>query len=345
MKRFVTMLSLCAALAGLPLPAHAAEIPAIPTEHRRGAEQTYLTFPEWFLVHSPAEYAHFIKDRNASEFPYWGHIGQFWDSYGMVTRATKDKYPLNMGYHVMVSVIGTSTTVEYAAKSGYETMVGRLSEATRSHGMTAEDRLAADVAQDYVEFIRHTPWYKYDFLGKLKALWTDTGLTGPDMIRKWERKYALTTEYTVKAAYGWLIGKATAAGYEAPSLETYVVLDHAPDALPTSLTKLRIVETGADGTVLASLPRYQEFTDYAAALAGAGVGFRDIAGNRDRIVVSLITPEGWTASQTSHLMMAQPILTEPGTVRQVLDIGIDDLSPALRAWQADRVTVEHIYDF
>ena len=31
-----------------------------PEEHRRGPEQTFLTLPEWFLVHSPAEYAAFI---------------------------------------------------------------------------------------------------------------------------------------------------------------------------------------------------------------------------------------------------------------------------------------------
>ena len=47
-----------------------------PVEHVRGADQTYLTFPEWFLVHSPAEYAAHVKQHAPSDFPFWGHIGQ-----------------------------------------------------------------------------------------------------------------------------------------------------------------------------------------------------------------------------------------------------------------------------
>ena len=184
--------------------------PVAPIEHRRPAEQTFLTYPEWFLVHSPAEYAAYIDGQPVSEFPFLGHVGQFWQAYGSVYDATKDDYPFNAGYHVMIMVIGASTTVEYALKSAYETLIGRLSEFTRTHGMTEEDVLAAGVAQAYVEFIRETPWYEFDFFGKLKELWTQTSLFGPDMIRKWERKYALTTEYSIKAAYAWLIAKMTA---------------------------------------------------------------------------------------------------------------------------------------
>ena len=51
-----------------------ADEPVTPPEHRRGAEQTLLTFPEWFLVYSPAEYAAFVKTSPPSEFPFLGHI-------------------------------------------------------------------------------------------------------------------------------------------------------------------------------------------------------------------------------------------------------------------------------
>ena len=67
---------------------HAESPIAAPPEHRRGTEQTFLTFPEWFLVHSPAEYAVYVKENPPDTFPFWGHIGQFWKSYAAVTRAT-----------------------------------------------------------------------------------------------------------------------------------------------------------------------------------------------------------------------------------------------------------------
>ena len=177
--------ALLAALAvALGLGALAA--PVAPPEHRRGEEQTFLTYPEWFLVHSPAEYAAYVKDRPPSDFPYFGHIGQLWRSYAAVTKATRE-YPPNLGYHVMIMVIATSTTVEYALHSAYETVVGRLAELSRTRGMTDEDRYAARIAQDYVDFIRVQPWYEYDFVAKLDGLWRETGLVGPDMLRKGER--------------------------------------------------------------------------------------------------------------------------------------------------------------
>ena len=76
-----------------------------PPEHRRTPDQTFLTYPEWFLVHSPAEYAEYVKDRTPTRFPFIGHTCQFWQGYGAVNRAIKE-YPFNFGYHVMVMVIG-----------------------------------------------------------------------------------------------------------------------------------------------------------------------------------------------------------------------------------------------
>src|SRR5262245_30732918 len=64
-----------------------------PVEFRRAPENTFLTYPEWFLVYSPDEYADFIADRPPSAFPYLGHIGQFWQGYRAMYGATKDDYP------------------------------------------------------------------------------------------------------------------------------------------------------------------------------------------------------------------------------------------------------------
>jgi hypothetical protein len=120
--------------------------PVTPEEHRRGTEQTFLTFPEWFLVSSPAEYAAFVKSEPPSEFPFIGHVKQLWESYGAVYHATRDGYPFNFGYHVMIVVISASTAVEYSLRSAYETVFGRLTELTRTNGMTQEDVFGAQVA-------------------------------------------------------------------------------------------------------------------------------------------------------------------------------------------------------
>jgi len=311
---------------------------------RRGEEQTFLTFPEWFLVFSPAEYADFVRRHTPDEFCFWGHIGQFWHGYGAVidqTRARRE--PTNWGYHVMIVVIGVSTTVEYAIRSAYETLIGRLSAVVGS-SRTAEDDYAAQVAQEYVDFIRYKPWYEFDFLGRLRGLWARTDFFGPNVLRKWERKYALTTEYVVKGVYGWLIGKATHTAYDAPIESTSVVIDSAAACaqLPDHVT---VVERLSESRLLLALPRYQGFMGPAVALARCGAEFREIAGNRRVILVTVQGPDGATAPAATQIMLRQRIITVPGRERLVLIVPVADLAATLEGLGDQRMTLEHIFDY
>jgi len=317
-------------------------IAAAPAD-RRGEEQTFLTFPEWFLVFSPAEYASFVRRHTPDEFCFWGHIGQFWRGYGAVIEQTRSRRePTNWGYHVMILVIGVSTTVEYTIRSAYETLVGRVSAALGST-RTVEDDYAARVAQEYVDFIRYKPWYEFDFGRRLARLWTQTDLMGPNMLRKWERKYALTTEYAVKAVYGWVIGKATHTAYDTPIESTSVLVDRwqACTAVPTAAVISQVSESQA----LLALPRYQGFMQPAVAVAQCGAEFREIAGNRSVIVVSAQGPQGANAPAGTEIMLRQPIITEPGRERLVLIVPVARLSAVLNGLAGDRMTLEHIFDY
>ena len=317
-----------------------------PEEHRRGAEQTFLTYPEWFLVHSPAEYADFVKNHRPSDFPFLGHVRQFWQGYRAVYRETKDKYPFNAGYHVMVMVIGISTTVEYAIRSAYEVLIGRLTELLSGGGTTAEDEFGARVAQEYVDFIRGTPWYEFDFADRLKKLWTETGLWGPNPVRKWERKYALTTEYAVKAVYGWLIGKATKAGYEPPKPVTALVVDKLPEGIGWQLPKIEVLGEVRYDKQLITVPRYAAFKTYVSGLAERGLRIHEVAGNRSVILVSLLVPvESDARVSDAELMLEQPILTRPSEKRVVLKIPVARLSQSLNEFRERIYEIEHVYDF
>jgi hypothetical protein len=343
-RRWLAGLSLAAVLAASVANADTSA-PYTPARDRRREEQTFLTFPEWYLVHSPAELAAYLAaDRPSSAFPYFGHIGQFWQGYGNVAYATRT-YPINGGYHLMVSVIGVSTTVEYSLKALYEGTVGLLSEATVEHGPTAPDQLAATVAQDYVDFIRVQPWYEYNFSARLKQLWTATPWSGDDLLRQVERHFALSTEYGAKALYGGLIKLATQSVYDPALPTTAVVIDRWPSA-EVALPDLRRIGKAGSG-VLATVPRYEGFKTYAAALAAKGVNFQEVAGNHGPLLVSLIAPlDAPPPSAPSRLLFTQPMLTQPGTERRVLTVPVAELSAALRDWATQRgVLVEHLYDY
>jgi hypothetical protein len=340
-KRLLAAVLLLVAAATAP----AGEAPITPVEHRRGEDQTFLTFPEWYLVHSPAELAQFLSAQRApSEFPWGGHIGQFWQGYRAVTHETRD-YPFNSGYHAMVSVIGASTTVEYGLRSAYEATVGRLAEATSDGTPTAEERFSASVAQAYVDFIRIDPWYLFDFIAPLRTLWADTPAIGDNLLRKWERRFALSTEYLVKAGYAWLIKLGTQSVYEAAKPVTAVVLDRMPSAMPANLPELKRLDSGGDA-VLTTVPRYRAFMAYAQALAAQGITFREIAGNRGVIAASVIERSS-SAPPAAPLrgLFVQPILTQPGWERRVIALPVAELAAQLRRWREAGIQVEHLYDY
>lgn len=341
--------ALALALGAAPAFPQGSAAPALatPAEHVRTPDQTFLTFPEWYLVHSPAEYADYLAaSPRISAFPLFSHIGQFWQSYDAVNREIR-KYPFNAGYHAMVLVIGISTTLEYALKGVYEHTIGRLAEATRSDVSVPEEQFAARYARAYVDFIRVDPWYLFDFWSRFAELWQDTPLQGPNLFRRWERRFALSTELLVKEAYARLIKLGTQSIYDAPKPVTAVLLSRAAQPDPAQHAEFRVLQGGAAGApVLATLPRYEAFTHYSLWLAAQGVDFIEIAGNRGDILVSVLV-SGAAAAPAGRVLFEQPIITQPGRRRIVFATPIANLAHELRRAQAapGQVSVEHVYDF
>jgi hypothetical protein len=316
--------------------------PVTPAEHIRPADQTFLTYPEWFLVHSPAEIADYAHSRTTTTFPYMAHVRQLWRSYGIMYDQIKESFPFNTGYHIMIWVIGVSTTIEYALKALYETVIGRLTDPANGGVVTDEDKFNAQFTQDYVDFIRVRPWYEFDFTSRIPKLLGGTSFFGDHFFRKLERKYMLLTELLVKAGYGYLIKLGTKASYDEALPTTAVIIDKVPAAsLPSAPAK-----TYPDGSALLMLPRYEAFHPAVSALVQQGVTFREIAGNNSALLLTLLGPESWQpASPDFRLVFTQPIVTKPGLKRVALVTTVDKLDQTIRYVNTQGVRIEHIYDY
>lgn len=287
-----------------------------PAKLRRLPDQTYLTYPEWFLVFSPREYATYVQDHTPTDFPFLGHLAQFWTGYAQANRQARP-YGFNFDYHLMNGIIGLSTTAEFLVKASYEATVGRVSEALG--GMTEEDRFSARMSADYCKLLDTKAWYDYPYFDELKALW-GLPLVGPGFLRKWERRYFLSTEYAFKGVYGHLMYQAARASYD-PEVPQTAVVD-------------------GQGKLL-SFPRYQAFQDEARRQAQAGVTFVEIAGNRQGIMVCYQAPAGEPHMPAgAELMFTQPLLTQPLLQRAVLRVPIDQLHRLIQ-----EIPVEHVFDF
>jgi hypothetical protein len=309
----------------------------------RNESATYLTLPEWYIVYSADEYASFVKSRAPSRFPYFSAVGQYWRYYEQACRATKRVYPFDTGNHLMLGVIGMSFSAENVAKGLYENTIGVLTENIGFYH-TDEDVFARKTAQEYAEFIHATPWYEFPFATKLKRLWTQTPLWGPDPVRKWERRLVLSSEYTVKAVYGWVIGLGTRSVYQPEDLVIHAWLDDAPERIFED-TRIGKVKTLGPRSYIVALPRYAAFTPVVTALAKQGVRFHDLAGN-DEILLTAIAPREMNLHPASGgIVLSEEILTDPATKRIGVRVPVRTLHVILTDLAARGASVEHLYDY
>jgi hypothetical protein len=211
--------------------------------------------------------------------------------------------------------------------------------------MTDEDKFNARYLDSYVKFIGQYPWYEYDFTRQLGDLWSNTSMSGPHLLRKAERRYYLTSELLVKAGYGWLIKVATRASYDPALFNTAVVVDKLPAALKAS-PEIKNVKMLPDSSVMMDLPRYADFNPAACKLALNGVNFKEIAGNKAAIMLTVFSNDTIPPGKGYQVIFTQPIITKPGLKRMALATPVDSLSSTLRKiFEDKKLRVEHIYDY
>ncbi len=315
-------------------------------DYARPEEDTYLTYPEWYIVWSYQEKADFQERHLPSGFTYFGAIQQYWSGYCCVYGLTRGRYPFNFGDHVMLAVIGTSFSLEYAIKGLYEKTVGNLSERLSSHEPVEEDAYAYRVAREYADFVHVRPFYEFSFWKEFKGLWRENSFWGPHAVRKWERKMFLGLDYAVEALYCWMIEKATHASYGIEPADTYAWIENAPNDIFAPDSRVREVKTVGPQSFVVILPRYQAFTTTASQLARRDVHFVEIAGN-DEVLLTAIAPRDWKYEPNLHgeFLFSADILTVPGVRRIAVRSPVRSLHTILNELADRGIKLEHVYDY
>lgn len=310
--------------------------------YRRPFGQTILTLPEWYIVYSADEYASFVKYHSPSAFPYFRGIGQFWRLYGTVADQDRRGEAFNWGAHLMLGVIGTSFTAEYALKGTYESTIGALTSWFSTD--TPEDVVMRQVAQEYASFIHTTPWYDFRFVPKLTDLWTAHG-SGEHLLRRAERKFESSVELLAKAGWAQVIQWGTHAAYD-PEAETIpLIVMINPHEIPQLGEGVTVVEFMDGSTFLLRVPRYERFRESVESVIAHRGHILDVAGN-DVILITLIVPQDWYDSHhRGTVVMEWPILTDSGRKRVALLTPIPQLHETLPSLSAEGLVLDHLYDF
>jgi hypothetical protein len=325
-----------------PRLAAAAEPPILAPEHRRNLVDTWLTYPEWSIVHAYEDFAAVGRERGEADFDYASPVMGYWSNLCQIYGVASQRGEITGAMRAMLHIIGLSFTGEMAVKGAWEGTIGRLTAWWRGPITTAEDNFAANVNDDYAAFLRQAPWYEFPFGETLLRLWTEPRFGTVSLVRSAERRIALTMEYGVKAGYARLIGVAAGLAPAKLTIRTVVAgLDSADLAADPRIT---VIERRSDGTTTVETPRYRAFTKILQGLADRGRTIIEIAGNRE-IFVTVIASKNAPPLAGTRPLLSAPMQANPGLERRGVTIDTATLADVLLRLKAGPARLEHVYDY
>jgi hypothetical protein len=172
------------------------------------------------------------------------------------------------------------------------------------------------------------------------------------MLRKWERRFALSGEYGIKAVYATLIGLGTSSAYEPDAIPRYMVVAGWSDSLAqgiladSALRAMHRVEWLDRRYALLTVSRYTPYRDALLALSRRAkeVRIAEISGNRI-VTFTGTAPRGWSPPGRTIEVTAYETPADRARVRAMLATDARDLLDVLGEAQRTGLVVDHIYDY
>jgi hypothetical protein len=311
--------------------------------YRRAEGDSYLSYPEWYIVHAYTDLAGVTRQSSESAFDYFASITGFWHSLCRATRAAGRVGPVTGDQKTTNYIIGISFTAEMAIIGAYERTIGAVTAWLRGPRRTAEDEFALAFADDYAAFLQQTPWYRYPFAPQLLRFWRETPVEQGNLVRSVERRFALSLEYGGKAIYAVAIGALAGLSPADLRIGSVVTPLSADDlAAEPRITKIRDLPDGAE---LIETPRYQEYTEILRKLGARGRSVLEIAGNRRILATVLARTDATLATPGASELFAIPIQSRPGWRRLGLDVEVDKLTALIGDVEKQGGEFEHAYDY
>ena len=331
----------------LPAPSVRSDFSIHPQGYARAQGDSFLTFPEWYIVHAYTDLAGVTARGTESDFDYLASITGFWSSLCGATWQASLSGPGSSDQKLTNYIIGFSFTLEMGLQGAYERTIGALTAWAADGRKTAEDEFNLALLKDYAAFLYQTPWYRFPFWNKLTVFWQETPFV--PSIRAVERRISLSLQYAGKSGYAAII--RFLAGYDPADLTMRsVVAGMTPSDLATVPgVKVLSQVASANGTkgVLVETARYAEFDAFVRQLGRRpGASLLEIAGNH-RILITIVLPEADTAVAVfdGEPIFRLPIQSSPGSSRVGIDTPVRSLVGNVKRVEDAGYRFEHAYDY
>jgi hypothetical protein len=334
-------------VSAMPTPVVRSDFAITDEGYARPQGDSFLTFPEWYIVHAYNDLAGVTARASESDFNYLTSIRGFWTSLCGATLKASMSGPASADQKATNYIIGFSFTAEMGMIGAYERTIGALTEWTTGGRKTAEDEFNAALLKEYGAFLYQTPWFRFPFGAKLRQFWHETPFVLS--IRAIERRGSLSLQYAARGAYAALM--RFVAGYDPADLTIRSVVGGLAPPELAAMADVKVVRevTDANGArgVLVETARYAAFDAFVRELGRhAGASLREVAGNH-RILVTIVAPAGDAKFATTGAVaiFRLPVQSSPGSQRIGIDTPIGSLVQDVRDFEAAGYGFEHAYDY
>jgi hypothetical protein len=332
----------------LPTPSVSSDFAITDQGYARPQGDSFLTFPEWYIVHAYTDLAGVTAQSSESGFDYLASIRGFWSSLCGATRQASTSGPASADQKATNYIIGFSFTVEMGLMGAYERTIGALTEWTAGGRKTAEDEFNAALLKEYAAFLYQTPWFRFPFGTKLRQFWHETPFVLS--IRAVERRGSLSLQYAARFAYAKLM--RFVAGYDPADLTIRSVVGGLTPSELATLHDVKVIREVGDASgvhgVLVETARYAAFDAFVKELGRhANASLLEVAGNH-HILVTIVAPEGTDtklAAGDGTAIFGLPIQSLPGSRRIGIDLPVRSLVQDVKNIEAAGYRFEHAYDY
>ncbi|OGN61735.1 MAG: hypothetical protein A3F09_01950 [Chlamydiae bacterium RIFCSPHIGHO2_12_FULL_49_11] len=262
----------------------------------RTKDSTRATWIEWGNVRYAKQYAEFIQKHHSYAFDFVGHLTQHWLFFLHYLRESrKDKIPLkqillsdNFAMNLFILIAATFQGLSGLLFSLPARLIARLQDGPRwrsDTNLTELEKFDARVEDEYSKYIDHTPFYMFDYLGKISEVWSIVFRSKESLSRR-----VINVVQALISSLGLVIKAAISAPIRAiytseanlePDTIKVLIFDPA-DELDNAVIrrwekekdpvyhahhKIEVVHSTPDHFKLVSIPRYRPFTTICGYLS------------------------------------------------------------------------------
>jgi SAM-dependent methyltransferase len=229
--------------------------------------------------------------------------------------------------------------------------------------LTTPEWFNVDTAQEYGQFIEHTPFYEYPYLHDLQTYWKVFRNAWQQAAREKGHLAIATSPYT---AMNLFIGIMMSVEYgakglislpikwvysgEEPGVIQLLVKDQESELPIINDSRIKVIGTYESiGIKLIEIPRYKQFSDIVLKLAGTNVSIVEIAGNSTiQIKVRYMSDQQrsiYFDMEGCEKLYTWEMKSKPDTIYAALKVNIKNLKQIIKFCQKNGVEIIYIHDF